>query len=168
MLCGAPDPVEITFIADVRPSSTDTEPELAQGNQAEPKISGPYRRYTVTFITNPKDLKCDVTPDGKHHCDMEFLTFVHDDASVLINTQMNGINVALSPDRYAAFLKSPLAYRQQISAPVKGEYYLRLGLRDDTADHVGALELPIASAAKLPPASAQVPMPGSGSRTAPK
>jgi VWFA-related protein len=166
MLHGAPDPVEITFIADVRPSSMDTEPALAPGNQAEPKISGPYRRYTVTFVMNPKDLKCDVAPDGKHHCDMEFLTYVYDADSVLVNMQMNGINAALSPDRYAAFLKSPLAYRQQISVPVKGEYYLRLGLRDDTADHVGALELPIASVAKLPPAS--VTEPASGSKPAPK
>lgn len=155
MLHGAPDPDQLVFVADVRPASMDTETALAPGNQAEPKISGPYRRYTITFVLNPKDLNCELLSGGQHHCEMEFLTFVYDADSTLVNMQMNGINASFSPERYAAFLKSPLAYRQQISVPAKGEYYLRLGLRDDIADHVGALELPVAAVAKLPPAPAR-------------
>jgi VWFA-related protein len=170
MLRGAPDPDEIVFIADVRPSSADTELELAQGNRAAPKLSGPYRRYTVTFALNPKDFRCDVTQDSTHHCVMEFQTYVYDNDGVLINMQTDAINAGFTSERYAAFLKSPLAYRQQISVPTKGEYYLRVGLRDDTADHVGALELPVASVAKLPPASTLAPAPGLGTspRTAQK
>jgi VWFA-related protein len=164
MLHGAPDPIELLFIADVRPTTGDTETALAPGNQADPKISGPYRRYTVTFVANPKDLSCAVAPDGEHHCVLEFLTYAYDADGVLINMQMNGINASFSAERYAAFLKDPLTYRQQISVPVKGEYYLRLGLRDDTADHVGAFELPVATVAKLTPAL--TPAPGFG--TAPK
>jgi hypothetical protein len=166
MLHGAPDPIELVFIADVRPSNANTEPSLAPGNQATPKISGPYRNYTATFVINPRDLDCAVTSDNEHHCVMEFLAFVCDADGALLNTQTNGINVSLTPERYASFLKSSLTYRQQISVPVKGEYYLRLGLRDDTADHVGALEVPLAAVAKLPPASS--PAPGSGSGAAPK
>ena len=168
MLRGAPDPGEIVFIADVRPSSADTEPLPAQGNQPAPTISGPYRRYTATFVLNPKDLSCALTPGGEHHCVMEFMTFAYDADYVLINAQTNAINASFSPERYASFLKSPLAYRQQISVPVKGEFHLRLGLRDDIADHVGALELPVAAVAKLPPASAQAPAFKQGAGTAPK
>ena len=58
MLHGAPDPVELVFVANVRPSIADTETELAAGNQGNPKVSGPYRRYTVTFVTNPRGLDC--------------------------------------------------------------------------------------------------------------
>jgi VWFA-related protein len=152
MLHGAPDPAQFVFVADVRPTSGDTETVLATGNQAGSKITGPYRRYTVTFLANPKDLSCAVTPDGKHHCMLDFLTFAYDPDGVLINMQTNGIDASFSPERYADFLKRPLTYRQQISVPVKGEYYLRLGLRDDTADHVGALELPVAAVSKLPSA----------------
>jgi len=46
---------------------------------------------------------------------------------------------------------------QQISVPVKGEYYLRLGMRDIASDHVGAVELPVATVAKLP--AVDVPLP---------
>jgi hypothetical protein len=168
MLRGAPDPEQILFIADVRPSTADAEPALVPGNVAAPKISGPYRRYTVTFIADPKDVDCTATLDGEHHCVMEFLTYVYDVDGVLINTQTNGINAGFSPARYASFLKSPLTYRQQVSIPVKGEYYLRLGMRDDNADHVGALELSVAAVANLPPASTQAPAHGIEPGTAPK
>lgn len=168
MLRGAPDPEQILFIADVRPSTSDAEPTLMPGNLAAPKIAGPYRRYIVTFIANPKDMDCTATLDGEHHCVMEFLTYVYDVDGVLINTQTNGINAGFSPARYASFLKSPLTYRQQISVPAKGEYYLRLGMRDDNADHVGALELPVAAVAKLTPASPPAPASTSGAKTGPK
>ena len=164
MLHGAPDPLELMFIADVRPTSGREESVLAPGNQTDPKLSGPYRRYTVTFVANPKDLSCAITPDGEHHCVLEFLTYAYDADGTLVNMQMNGINASFSAERYASFLKNPLTYRQQISVPVKGEFYLRLGLRDDTADHVGALELPVAAVSKLTPASTAAP----GSGAAPK
>jgi hypothetical protein len=168
MVHGAPDPQQVVFVADVRPTSTDIEPEVAPGNQAEPKTSGPYRRYTVTFLLNPKDLNCIATPDGEHHCEMEFLTFVYNGDGSLINMQMNEVNGTFSPERYTSFLKRPLDYHQQISVPVKGEYYLRLGLRDEAADRDGALEIPIAAVAKLLPVSAQAPAPVPGSRTTQK
>jgi hypothetical protein len=166
MLHGAPAPQQIVFIADVRPSNTDTEATPAEENSPDPKTTGPYHRYTSTFIVNPKDLDCPATPDGQHHCDVEFLTFAYDSNGALVNMQMNGITTSLSTDKYAGFIKSPLAYRQQISVPVKGEYYLRLGLYDRKSDHVGALELPVAVAAKLPPAP--VPGPASQTRSTPK
>jgi hypothetical protein len=162
MLHGAPDPVEMVFVANVRPSVTDTEKELAQGNQGDPKVSGPYRRYTVTFVTNPKGLDCAAASDGTHHCILEFLTFVYNVDGTLINTQTNGMNSTFSPERFAALQKSELfTYRQQISVPVKGEYYLRIGLHDSTSGKVGALELPVSAIAKLPPVSQQSPAAGS-------
>lgn len=169
MLHGAPDPAEMVFVANVSPSIADTEKELAQGNQGNPKVSGPYRRYTVTFVTNPKGLDCASASDGTHHCVLEFLTFVYNADGTLINTQTNGMNSTFSPERFAAFQKSQLfGYRQQISVPVKGEYYLRIGLHDDTSGKVGALEVPVAAIAKLPPVPQQVHAAGNGSGTIPK
>jgi VWFA-related protein len=168
MLDGAPDPAELVFVANVRPSSADTEGELAQGNEGNPKVSGPYRRYTVTFVANPRELSCAATSDGAHHCVLEFLTFVYNADGTLINTQTNGMNSTFSPERFAAFHKSqPFTYRQQISVPSKGEYYLRIGLHDDPSGKVGALEVPVAAIAKLP-IPQQVHAAGSGSGTIPK
>ncbi len=157
MLHGAPTPQQIVFFADVRPANTETEETPATGNSPEPKTTGPYHRYASTFVVNPKDLNCPATPGGQHHCDAEFLTFVYDSSGALVNMEMSGLETSLSEDKFTNFIKAPLVYHQQISVPIKGEYYLRLGIYDRSADHVGALELPVAVAAKLPPAPTPAP-----------
>ena len=159
MLHGGPEPTELIFVADVRPTSTDTEAALAPGNQAEKKTSGPYRRYAVTFITNPKELNWTVTPDGAHRCAVEFMTLVYDADGTQINAQFNGIAAAIPDARFASLQNGNIKYVQQISVPAKGEYYLRLGMRDVAGDHVGAVELPVAAVAKLPPVAVALPAP---------
>jgi VWFA-related protein len=156
---GGPEPTEIIFLASVRPSSADTETALAPGNQPGKKASGPYRRYTVTFIANSRELNCEAAPDGVHHCAFQFLSVVYDDDGTPIVQQGNGINADIPADRYAALMKENVTYSQQISVPVKGAYYLRVGIRDAMTDRVGAVEIPIAAVAKLPPPAPQAAAP---------
>jgi hypothetical protein len=108
-------------------------------------------------MANPKVVQWSVTPDGAHHCTLEFRTFVYDPDGTLVNTQVNGIAASMSPQKFAAL--GDLQYLQQISVPAKGEYYLRIGIRDDTSYHIGALELPVAAAAKLPAVAMPLPAP---------
>jgi hypothetical protein len=159
MLHGGPDPTELIFATSVRPTSGDTEPALVPGNQASKKTSGPYRRYAVTFIANPKEMNWTVTPDGVHHCVLEFRTYVYDNDGTLINGQFNGINAAVPDAKFASMQNGHLRYVQQISVPAKGDYYLRLGIRDDATDHVGAVEFPVAAVAKLSPVAMPLPAP---------
>ncbi len=159
MLHGGPEPTELIFAASVRPASTDTEAELVPGNQVVKKVSGPYRRYAVTFIANPKELNWTVTPDGAHRCTLEFMTFVYDDDGTRINVQVNGVGAAIPEARFASVENGNIKYVQQISVPAKGEYYLRLGMRDIASDHVGAVELPVTTVAKLSPVAVPLPAP---------
>jgi len=159
MLHGGPEPTELIFLASVRPTSTDTEPALVPGNQTVKKVSGPYRRYAVTFITNPKELNWTVTPDGAHRCTLEFMTFVYDGDGTRINVQYNGVGAAIPEARFASVQNGNIKYVQQISVPAKGDYYLRLGMRDVDSDHVGAVELPVDAVAKLPPIAVPLPAP---------
>jgi VWFA-related protein len=154
---GGPDPTELIFVARVQPASTDAETTLAPGNQAGKKTSGPYRRYAVTFAASPKDVVWATGPDGAHLSSLEFMTIVYDGDGALINGQFNGIHVAIPDAKFASFQSGPMKYVQQISIPAKGEYYLRIGIRDSTADHVGAVELPVAAVAKLPIAAVPAP-----------
>jgi VWFA-related protein len=155
MLRGAPDPTQIVFAANVRLSTDDEEPAVAPGNEAANKFNGPYRRYTVEFRVSPRSIDCAATPDGKHHCTLDFASILYDVDGALLNSQTNSIRVNLSSAQFASALNSFFSYRQQISVPVKGEYYLRVGLRDAAADRVGALELPVAEVARLKPIAAQ-------------
>jgi VWFA-related protein len=159
MLHGGPEPTELIFAASVRPASTDTEAALVPGNQAIKKVSGPYRRYAITFMANPRELNWTVTPDGTHRCALEFMTFVYDGDGTRINVQVNGIGAAIPEARFASLQNGNINYVQQISVPAKGDYYLRLGMRDVSSDHVGAVELPVATVAKLPPVAMPLPAP---------
>jgi VWFA-related protein len=154
---GGPDPTELIFVARVQPASTDAETALAPGNQTGKKTSGPYRRYAVTFAASPKDVVWTIAPDGAHLSSLEFMTIVYDSDGALINAQFNGIHVAIPDAKFASFQSGPMKYVQQISVPAKGEYYLRIGIRDSAADHVGAVELPVAAVAKLPPLATPAP-----------
>jgi VWFA-related protein len=159
MLHGGPEPTELIFAASVRPASTDTEAALVPGNQAEKKVSGPYRRYAVTFIMSPKELNWTVAPNGAHHCTLEFMTFVYDGDGTRVNAQFNAIGAAVPDAKFASVQSGNFKYLQQISVPAKGEYYLRIGMRDEATDHVGAVELPVAAVAKLPPVAVPLPAP---------
>jgi VWFA-related protein len=164
MLHGGPEPTELIFAASVRPTSTDTEAALVPGNQVVKKVSGPYRRYAVTFITNPKELNWTVAPDGAHRCTLEFMTFVYDGDGARINVQVNGVGAAIPEAQFASVQNGNIKFVQQISVPAKGDYYLRLGMRDVDSDHVGAVEFPVNVVAKLP--AVAVPLPAAA--TTPK
>ncbi len=159
MLHGGPDPTEILFVANVRPNSAENEASVAPGNQMSSKVKGPYRRYAVNFLVQPRSLNCPLADDGAYHCAVEFLTFVYDVDGVLVNLANNSLEIKLSTGQYAQALKSNFSYHQQISVPAKGEYYLRIGIHDVAADRMGALEVPVAAAAKLPPIAAPGPSP---------
>jgi len=159
MLRGGPDPTEIIFGANIRPSSGDTESALAPSNVAAPKITGPYRRYTALFSIDPKGIDCPGNPDGVRHCDLESITFVYDADGVLFNTQTGRLTADIPASRFASLMQSGIRFRQEISVPVKGEYFLRIGVHDRTTNRVGAVEVPVYAVSKLTPWTAQTPVP---------
>jgi hypothetical protein len=74
--------------------------------------------------------------------------------------QTNGINAGITEANFASAMGRNFSFRQQISVPAKGEYYLRIGMRDLTTGNLGALELPVAAVSKLPPEAEEAPAHG--------
>jgi hypothetical protein len=157
MMRGGPTPSEILFNVRVAPSASTVEPDLAPGNQGNPKLKGPYRRFTVFYAVRTNDLQCNATPDGAHHCSVAFLAFVYDADGVLLNQQTNGFKASFNAERYAVLLRTGITYRQEVSVPVRGESFLRIGVQDLETQRVGALELPVAAVARLKPLAQQIP-----------
>ncbi len=153
MIHGAPSPAEIVFLTDVHPSVEGVEPAVAEGNKVNPKAPGPYRRFTVNFLANARDVAWEPSANGTRQCAVEFLAFVYDADGVLVNTQTSGIGAILKEADYLTNTRRVLHDQQQISVPAKGEYYLRLGIHDMKADRVGALELPVSAVMNLPTAT---------------
>lgn len=156
---GAPDPTELIFVAGVRPTTAKVETSLAKGNQPGKNFAGPYRTYTVAFSTWASDFECPAGPDGAHHCKITFLTCVYDANGTPLNTQADGINVTIPADQYAAAPHKNFVHHQLISVPVNGIYFLRMGMRDDNSGKLGAVEIPVAEVAALPPANSKPPAP---------
>ena len=158
MVRGAPEPAQIVFQVSVRPTATDPEPSLAPGNSVEAKVKGPYRRYTVNYNIAVDNLVCSTTPDGIHHCSLQILALVYDSYGGLVNTQANGLKLAIPAARYDAVLSHGLEFKQEISVPLSTQDgTLRAGVFDLNSGRVGAVELPVAEAAKLAHVSALHP-----------
>ncbi len=157
MMRGGPDPTEIIFAASVRPSVSGSEPDVAPGNKAAAKTKGPYQRYTVQFGVDAHDIDCPATADGVHHCELEFVIIVYDVDGTLLNSMGGGIRANIPAENYAVIRQTGMRFHQDISVPVKGESFLRIGVHDETTNKVGAVELPVAAVSKLPPLAATGP-----------
>ncbi len=150
----APEPTGLIFVAKVQPTTTATEAAPSPGNQPGKTVTGPYRRYTITFSVDPNQVSLIPASNGARHVALDFLTFVYGPSGTLINMQTNRISGNIPAKMY-----QKLEFHQQISVPVKGAYDLRIGMRDDSSDRVGALEMPVAAVANLPPFTATVTAP---------
>ena len=153
MLWGAPDPTEIIFTANLQLSFANVEDSVAPRNHVAPKIAGPFRRFTVKFTIDPAQVKCDATPDGVHQCNLEFRAYVYDAGGAQINVRADRVKVNMPAANDPGLPPRKIVYLLQISAPVKGDFFLRIGVRDVANDRLGALEVPIAAVAGLSPAS---------------
>ena len=153
MLFGGPDPTEILFTASIFPASTSTEADLAKGNQAAPKVAGPYKRYVIYFLADPKAFTISDSGNGTRHIDMQFLTFVYGTEGGLVTSTGKRVVADLSAEQYKGLLQGGVRYKQEISVPTKGEYFLRVGLQDVASQRVGALEIGVEAVSKLKPLS---------------
>jgi hypothetical protein len=68
------------------------------------------------------------------------------------------LNVAGAPvaatipaNQFAAVQRDGLAFRQDISLPIKGDAFLRIGVREPSTNKLGAVEFPLSAVSKLKP-----------------
>jgi VWFA-related protein len=165
MMRGAPQPTEITLKARVLPASTQPETELAKDNTLNPSsdVKGPYRRYAIDIAADPSSISIQRAPDGNYHALLQFLTYVYDQDGSLINVVSNPVRATYSPTVYRQILHTGIPYHEEISVPIKGPYFIRIGLHDLATNHIGAFEVPVDAIKNLPPvattASTEPPAP---------
>ena len=171
MMHGGPDMTEIPMKVRIRPSAMPPEDQLVQGNHANPDpkvgVSGPYKYYGVDLVPDPKSVSCPAADNGNLHCAIDVATYVYNREGVLLVATNASTRATLSPANYAEMLHTGMAFHQEISVPVKGQYYLRTAVHDVTSDRVGAVEVPVASVAHLAPLDELPPAPAGAAGTAP-
>jgi VWFA-related protein len=157
MMRGAPEPAQIAFQVTAHPTSAETEPSLAPGNQMSSKAKGPYRRYLVRYSASPNNIDCPAAADGVHRCALQFVAYIYDSYGTLVGDLINGVKFAIPAARYNDVMSHGISFNQQISIPASGEYSLRVGILDLNSGRIGAVEFPLAEVAKLTPVSATRP-----------
>jgi VWFA-related protein len=160
MTRGAPTPAEILLKIGVFPAGPPTKLEdtVAAGNVASPKAHGPYRRYTVDYGIAPGDVTFLRTAEGKAHAELDLVIHVYEPDGTLVNSLGSGVRMTLPIEDIRKKFATGIHFHQEISAPAKGEYFLRIAVHDLSSDHYGAVEVATSSVRKLtaptPPAAA--------------
>jgi hypothetical protein len=117
------------------------ETGLADGNIAESKTRGPYQRYSVDYAADGRHV---IFAPGSHDsfkATCEFAVLVYDDQGVLINSLNRTAVATVNEAEKAVILKSGIHMHQEISVPIKGHYWLRVGVHDRTGGRMGAVEV---------------------------
>jgi VWFA-related protein len=171
MMRGSPAPTEIIMKVAVFPvgPSTQTEDTPAPGNILSEKVHGPFRRYSVSYAIEPSDITFRRAPDGKIHADFELVIFVFNPEGVLLNRLSTQLHIASPLDELKKNVANGIQYTQQISAPAKGEYFLRIVAHDLTRNHLGAVEVATSEVKnlQLPTAPPPPPTPSASPAAAP-
>jgi VWFA-related protein len=158
MMHGGPDPAEILFKVRVRPANMPAQDTPLTSNQSNPdpkvKVQGPFKAFGVDLVPDPRAVSCRQEPSGNRHCSVEVWTFIYNSDGEKLITASNRLHTYMTPADYAQMLKGGIAFHQEISVPVRGQYYLRTAIHDMISDRVGAVELPIAAVARLEPLQA--------------
>jgi VWFA-related protein len=153
MTRGAPTPADILIKVGVVPITSVAEPEnkAATGNIPTEKAHGPYRRYSVNYAINPGDLIFLRMADGKIHADFDLVIFVFNPEGELINSLGNSVHIAGSLQEIKQTITQGIVCHEEISAPLKGQYFLRIAVHDLHRDHYGAVEVATADVKNVKP-----------------
>jgi VWFA-related protein len=156
---GGPDPTQILFEVKIVPAA-ERENTLPKSNRPIGKqMKPPYRHYTVYYGPNLHDIAFEAAPDGTYHASFEFVTMLYSPEGDLMNTSSNELNASLPAAKYKELMENGLRLSQEIDAPEKGEYFLRMGVHDIKTDRVGAIEVPLGAVRAEPPLASPAPAP---------
>ena len=161
MRMGAAAPRDIVFIADVTPSADVSKAKgdepLAKDNfLAKQYRKDAYREYQIHYSLNAQQARFMPTPDESYHGRLEFVAVVYDNTGAVVNSKSAQVPIDVDQVTYAQMLQAGLGSVQTIAIPVKGNFFLRIGVHDMSGDRVGALEIPVDQIKPGLPQTAQV------------
>lgn len=143
MMRGGPDAAQILFDAAVIPADAPVT-VTTKGSRPDPKLmKPPYRSYAVQYLVDIGAVAFTLTDKDREHCELEFVAVVYDADGEAVNSAASAIKLDLTPQSFAALSKNGLLARQTIEAPMKGDYFLRVGVHDLASDRVGSIEIPL-------------------------
>jgi hypothetical protein len=145
---GAPNPTQIIFKALITRDPKGDE-NLSDGNVPAPKTKGPYRNFNIFIAADPGDLEFRSLAEGNRASAIRFSTVVYNRDGQPVNLLTRATRANITPANYEQMLKTGASYEEQVSVPVKGEYFLRIGVEDLFSGKIGTIEVPVDSVPPL-------------------
>lgn len=131
----APPATELLFDAQVR-----AEGDGGGGSQA--KKGADVVRYTILYAVPQSQISFRENEDGSRVGSLEFDAVAYDDNHKRVALVAQTMNLPLTAEEYAEFVKTPFQFSQQIELPA-GEAMLRAGVLDGVSKKVGTVEVPV-------------------------
>jgi VWFA-related protein len=152
---GSPQPSDIVLKVAVNPATGHPEKVVAKANMLAPNVSGPFERYVLSVAALPTAFTFTRDVPGKIHMSARLVTCVYSTDGALINsTALNAIG-DIDDARYQSIMADGVQFRQEVSVPVEGESFLRIGVEDLATNRMGVVEIPVATVKKLKPLAGQ-------------
>jgi VWFA-related protein len=143
MLRGGPDATQVDFEVGLIPAAKPSD-QLSPGARPDDKrMKPPYMNYTVRVLVDLGSVQMTVDSEGAHHGAAGLEVVVYDGNGARVNSAVKQIAIDVPPDRYKEALQNGAGAHLNIDVPVKGEYFLRIGIQDLDSNRVGALEVPV-------------------------
>lgn len=148
---GAPEPQDLLVKVRVLPQSTEPTNKLAVNNvvTAAKAMKAPYRNYAVDLVASAGDFAMQRTSDGHYTDTVQVKIFVYNAEGELLNVAALDTRMNLTAEVYQNVLKNGVRYKGIVSAPAKGESFLRIGIMDGNSGRLGAVEISTAVADRL-------------------
>ena len=150
---GVPTSSQILFDVRVEPHSGEINPPgTAPAGVLNPRLKDKVlKRYDVQYIFPGRQIMFTDAPNNMHHGALEFEVAAYDVNGTMLNSINQSIELPLSTDAYNKLQKTPFQFFQQLDLP-PGDIFLRIGIHDVTAAHVGTIEIPLTVTRKPTPA----------------
>jgi hypothetical protein len=101
-------------------------------------------RYKVDFAIDLSDLTLDSDADGMHKGALSVSILAYDRYGNIASRKDTQASLAIKPQVWEIYKKTGLLFSSQIEVP-KGQYWLRIGIYDQSSAKVGTLEIPLSS-----------------------
>ncbi len=148
MALGAIPPTEIVFAARLAPEmevdKIGKHAEMPADNFLLPAWRHkPFRTDAVFFDVDVHRVRFTRTPDGMRHATIETAMVVYTPDGAQVNSLSHMLTLDVTAGQLEDMLVTGLHERLEIAIPVKGRFFLRLGVNDKIGDQMGALEIPV-------------------------
>jgi VWFA-related protein len=129
--------------ATARPTAPAPPTDPTPTTNPTPKKTLPIR-YKVDFAIDLSDLTLDSDADGMHKGALSVSILAYDRYGNIASRKDTQASLAIKPQVWEIYKKTGLLFSSQIEVP-KGQYWLRIGIYDQSSAKVGTLEIPLSS-----------------------